>query len=106
MSEEIKQETKEEQVRLRVKRHLWQDEDENKELKKINKRLTILVVLFTAVSLLLSGVLIAYINRKDVLPTTLINDEKYNEAMSIMSEQWFFSNQIDNVKERLQDQDR
>ncbi|MBR2825792.1 MAG: S41 family peptidase [Solobacterium sp.] len=104
MSEEIKQETKEEQVRLRVKRHLWQDEDENKELKKINKRLTILVVLFTAVSLLLSGVLIAYINRKDVLPTTLINDEKYNEAMSIMSEQWFFSNQIDNVKERLQDQ--
>ena len=104
MSEDLKQQSNEDQVRLRVKRHLWQDEDENKELKKINKRLTILVVLFTLASLILSGVLIAFINRRDVVTPTYVNDEKYNEALSIMSNEWFFSNQIDNVKERLQNQ--
>ena len=80
-----KTQDKDEQVHLRIKRHLWQDEDENKTLKKVNKRLTILTVLLVVVSLGLTGLLLYFMNRPQIVDPVYINETKYNEALSIMS---------------------
>lgn len=105
MSEPFKKtQDKDEQVHLRIKRHLWQDEDENKTLKKVNKRLTILTVLLLVVSLGLTGLLLYFMNRPQMVDPVYINETKYNEALSIMSNEWFFADEIEDVKERLQNQ--
>lgn len=105
MSEENKQlEHTEDQVKVKVRKRLMPDQEENRALRRINTRLTILLCVFALTSMALAGVLLMFMNRKQVVSETYINDTKYNEALKIMSEEWFFADEIENVKGRLQDQ--
>lgn len=93
-------------VRLKVTRHLWPEEKERADLKKKNKRLTILCyVLFLLVTLLAGGLYGALkLHRSVVVGSQATGNDKMEEALYLMTHNWFFAKDIENIDERMVDQ--
>lgn len=92
-------------LRIPVTRHLWPEEVEAKKLKKQNHRLKI--GLSAAIVLCLAGgLVIGTLYPIPVLSqlSRMSSDNKMEEALKIMTQDWYFSTGIDNVEERLTDQ--
>ncbi|MBP3891451.1 MAG: peptidoglycan-binding protein [Solobacterium sp.] len=102
---ENKQE-KDDVVRLQVTRHLWPEEQEIKDLKKNNKRLSILCYVLLLLLVAVLGGFVGYIRMRRSVPvaSNAVGNEKLEEALSLMKNNWYFAHEIENVEERLVDQ--
>lgn len=101
------QEKDDDLVRLQVTRHLWPEEQEIKNLKKRNKTLLVICYVLLLLSVLLGGALFGLWRLKRMVPTgssTTDGMGKIQEALSLMSNNWFFSNEIEDVEDHMVDQ--
>lgn len=91
--------------RIPIKRHLWPEEVEAKKLKKSNQRLKTALV-FAIVFSIAIGWVVGTLHPIRILKSlgTLSSDNKISEVIDIMSNDWYFSKDIDDVQDRLTDQ--
>jgi len=91
--------------RIPITRHLWPEEVEAKKLRKQNHRLKIGLIM-AVVLCLAGGLAIGSLYPIPVLSklSEMSSDNKMEEALKIMTQDWYFSSGIDNVEERLTDQ--
>ena len=102
----------EEIQRIRLQRHMWPDEIEKKQLKKSNHRLKtaliVCVILAFACGWLFGSFSpIPYFHQiKNTLDsnTAMDSDKKFSEVLNIMSEDWYFASDIEDVSTRLANQ--
>ncbi len=102
MSEEVKNKEEEEVIHLQVERHQWPDEVEMKTLRREHKHLMILIYVLAILCGLLGG--LAWSMRRRVLPGTAGDSTKFDEAMRIMTKEWFFASEIEDPEGRMMDQ--
>ncbi|NCB33691.1 MAG: PDZ domain-containing protein [Erysipelotrichia bacterium] len=91
--------------RIPIKRHLWPEEVEAKKLRHRNSILQTALI-FAILFCLASGWCLGSIHPIRLLANlqTLDSDSKINEVLNIMTNDWYFSKDIDNPEERLTDQ--
>lgn len=95
----------EEVHRIKLTRHLWEDEVIYRKQQSKIQRLKFLVAIFLVLGILLGwifGTFVPLIQKQSYGGAT--TSEKLNSIMEIMENEWLFGKDIENIQERLENQ--
>ena len=112
MSEENKiiEEQEDELRRIKLKRHMWEDEASYRKLEKSNKQLKTLVVILSIIALLSGWILGSFIPLTNKTGSTLDmnlnldSNKKIETIKDIMEKNWLFGKDIEGLDTRLETQ--
>lgn len=89
-------------VKLKLEKHLWQDELLEIERKR-NRRIKIVISVLSLIIVFILGFLVGLSNPTPIAGTATDSESKLSKILDIMSHDWFFASEYENVEEHLLD---